>query len=157
MSKKQHNLNLICQNKKATFDYFIKDNVEAGIVLQGWEVKSVRAKKVGLADSYIFIKKGEAFLLGSNFSPLENVGLYIKADPQRTRKLLLHKKQIDQLKGHVQVKGQALIATKLYWKNGKVKVEIGIASGKKQHDKRESIKQSEWKREKDRLVKFSQR
>ena len=148
---------MICVNKKVGFDYFIKEYLEAGIVLEGWEVKSIRAKKVQLVDSYVLIKASQAYLLGSLIEPLANVATHLYPDPTRTLKLLFHKKQIDQLKSHIQQKGNALIASKLYWKKNKVKVAIAIATGKKQYDKRETVKQRDWNRDRDRLIRHAQR
>ena len=157
MAKKKENPNTICTNKRAVFDYFIKDHLEAGLVLEGWEVKSIRSKKVQLLDSYIIVKRNQAYLLGSLIQPLKNVANYLDAEAKRTRKLLLHHRQISQLKSHIEQKGQTLIASKLYWKNGKVKVDVAFAIGKKQYDKRESIKDKQWQRDRDRFIKNTQR
>ncbi|MCZ6664760.1 MAG: SsrA-binding protein SmpB, partial [Gammaproteobacteria bacterium] len=128
---------------------------EAGLVLEGWEVKSLRAGKVQLRDTYVLLKDGEAFLFGALINPLPSASTHVDPEPQRTRKLLLHRREIDYVKGAVERKGMALIALALYWKNGKVKVEIGLARGKKQHDKRAVEKDRDWQREKARIMKSS--
>ena len=143
----------IVVNKKARHDYFIEDRHEAGIALEGWEVKSLRAGRVNLTDSYVLIKNGEAWLLGVNITPLPAASTHIIADAQRTRKLLLHRGELDELIGAVERKGYTLIALALYWKQGRAKAEIGLARGKKAHDKRETERDREWQREKERLMK----
>ncbi|RMH33415.1 MAG: SsrA-binding protein SmpB [Gammaproteobacteria bacterium] len=156
MSKKKQKspgTNTIAVNRKARFEYFIEDTLEAGLVLEGWEVKSLRAGKVNLSDSYVLLKDGEAWLLGCLITPLPTVSTHFRPDPTRTRKLLLHKKELSRLFGLVSQKGMALIALKLYWKNNRVKLEVGIAKGKRKHDKRASEKEREWTREKARLLK----
>ena len=145
----------IAQNKKARYDYHIEERFEAGLVLEGWEVKSSRAGKVQLRDTYVLLKDGEAFLFGALINPLPSASTHVDPEPQRTRKLLLHRREIDYVKGAVERKGMALIALALYWKNGKVKVEIGLARGKKQHDKRAVEKDRDWQREKARIMKSS--
>ncbi len=143
----------IALNKKARHDYFIDERFEAGIALEGWEVKSLRDGKVQLRDAYVLLKDGEASLLGVFITPLLTASTHINPDPQRTRKLLLHKKEIARLTGAVERKGYALIATAMYWKKGRAKVEIGLARGKKQHDKRNVEKDRDWQRQKERLLK----
>ncbi|MCW8826563.1 MAG: SsrA-binding protein SmpB [Gammaproteobacteria bacterium] len=143
----------IAQNKKARFDYFIEDNYEAGIVLQGWEVKSLRAGKVQLVDSYVIIKNGEAWLLGAHITPLLSASTHVNPDPTRSRKLLLHDYEISKLIGAIEQKGYTLIALALYWSKGKVKVDIGTAKGKQSHDKRAVEKDRDWAREKHRVLK----
>ncbi len=143
----------IAINKKAKFDFFIEERFEAGLALQGWEVKSLRSGKVQIRDSYILLKDGEAYLFGALITPLLSASTHIAPDSQRSRKLLLHKHQLNKLIGAVERKGQALIATAMYWKNGRVKLEIALASGKKSHDKRQSIKERDWKRDQERLLK----
>jgi SsrA-binding protein len=143
----------IALNKKARHDYFIEERVEAGLSLQGWEVKSLRAGRVQLVDSYVIIKDGEAWLLGSLITPLQTVSTHYTPDPTRTRKLLLHRHELDQLIGAVERKGYTLLALALYWRHSKVKVEIGLAKGKQAHDKRESEKERDWQREKQRIMK----
>jgi SsrA-binding protein len=143
----------IVLNKKARHDFFIEERFEAGIALEGWEVKSLRAGRVQLRDSYVLLKDGEAFLLGSLITPLPTASTHVHPDPQRTRKLLLHRREINKLIGAVERKGYALIATAMYWKQGKVKVEICLARGKQAHDKRESEKDRDWQRQKQRILK----
>ncbi len=147
----------IAQNKKAWHEYFFEERYEAGIALQGWEVKSLRAGKCQLVDSYVLIKDGEAYLLGALITPLPTVSTHFIPDPTRTRKLLLHREELNKLIGAVERKGYALIATALYWKGGRAKVDIGLAKGKKQHDKRETEKDRDWAREKGRLLKAGKR
>ena len=145
----------IARNKKARHDYRIEERFEAGLALEGWEVKSLRAGQVQMRDTYVLLKDDEAFLFGALINPLPSASTHIDPDPQRTRKLLLHRREIDYVKGAVERKGMALIALALYWKNGKVKVEIGLARGKKQHDKRAAEKDRDWQREKARIMKSS--
>ena len=142
----------IALNKRARHDYYIDERFEAGIVLEGWEVKSLRAGKVQIVESYILLKDSEAFLFGALISPLPTASTHISPEPQRSRKLLLHRSELNRLVGAVERKGFALIPTALYWKNGKVKLELGIARGKKEHDKREVEKDRDWQRQKARLM-----
>ncbi len=153
--KRKTNPNSIVANKKARFDYFIEDTLEAGLVLEGWEVKSLRMGKVNLTDSYIFLDKGEAWLLGCLITPLNTASTHIKPQPNRYRKLLLHKEELSRLHGAQERKGYTLIALSLYWKNNRVKVELGLAKGKKLHDKRATEKEREWNRAKQRILKHS--
>ncbi|MBI2800563.1 MAG: SsrA-binding protein SmpB [Gammaproteobacteria bacterium] len=143
----------IAQNKKAYHDYFIEQRFEAGLVLEGWEVKSLRAGKVQIRDSYVLLKNGEAFLFGSLINPLPSASTHITTDAQRTRKLLLHSIEIDRLIGAIERKGYTAVALALYWKKGRAKCEIGLAKGKKQHDKRETEKERDWQRDKLRILK----
>lgn len=143
----------IALNRQAGFEYFIEDRFEAGIVLEGWEVKSLRASRVNLKESYVLVKNAELWLFGAHVSPLPTASTHIKPDPLRTRKLLLHKLQINRLIGQVERKGYTLIPTALYWKKGRAKLEIGLARGKQLHDKRASIKEREWQRDKARVLK----
>lgn len=143
----------IALNKKAKFEYHLNEKFEAGLQLAGWEVKSMRAGKAQLTDTYVLLKGGEAFLLGSNITPLKSASTHVVADPQRTRKLLLHKKELARLIGAVNQKGQTCIPLSLYWKGNRVKCEIALATGKKDHDKRASIKEREWNRDKQRVMK----
>jgi SsrA-binding protein len=143
----------IAQNRKAFHDYQLSERLEAGLVLTGWEAKSLRAGKVQLRDAYVLLKDGEAFLLGALITPLPSASTHVTADPQRTRKLLLNRQEIDHLRGAVERKGMTVIALSLYWKNGRVKVGLGVAQGKKQHDKRAAEKARDWQREKSRLLK----
>lgn len=145
--------NTIALNKRARHDYFIEDEVEAGLALQGWEVKSLRAGKANIGDSYVIFQNGEAFLFGANITPLNVASSHIVCDPTRTRKLLLSKREIDSLFGKSNRDGYTIVALSLYWKNAWAKVKIGIAKGKKQHDKRQDIKEREWKLTKDRIMK----
>jgi SsrA-binding protein len=143
----------ITLNKKAKHDYFIEDRFEAGLVLEGWEVKSLRAGRVQLRDAYILLKNGEAWLLGALITPLPTASTHIQPDAQRTRKLLLHADELSKLIGAVERKGYALVATALYWKKGRAKLEIGLAKGKKAHDKRATEKERDWQREQHRILK----
>ena len=143
----------IALNKKARFDYFIEDTFEAGLALQGWEVKSLREGRVQLKESYVIIQNNEAWLLGAHISPLASASTHIQPDPIRTRKLLLHRRELDKLIGAIDRQGYTLVPTAMYWKKGKAKLEIGLAKGKKQHDKRASIKARDWEREKHRVLK----
>jgi len=149
--KSRHD-NSIAQNKRARFDYFIEDKFEAGMVLQGWEVKSLRAGKAQITEGYVLIKDGEAFLIGAHITPLRTVSTHIVADPTRTRKLLLNRKELDGLIGAVERKGHTIVPLELYWKNGNVKLAIGLAKGKQAHDKRHTEKDRDWQREKSRLM-----
>ena len=151
-NKKSGGGKTIALNKKARHDYFIDERFEAGISLQGWEVKSLRAGKVQIIDSYILLKDNEAYLFGALITPLPTASTHISPEPQRTRKLLLHRVELNRLIGAVERKGFTLIPTALYWKNGKVKLELGIARGKKSHDKRETEKDRDWQRQKARLM-----
>ena len=150
---KQTNNNTITINKKAKHDYFIEQRMEAGLVLEGWEVKSLRAGRVQLRDSYVILKKGEAWLIGSLITPLPSTSTHIQAEQDRTRKLLLNKTELKKLLGSVERKGYTLIAIALYWKNSRVKCEIGLSKGKKEYDKREVTKQRDWQRQKERILK----
>lgn len=149
--------NTIALNKRARHDYFIEDEIEAGLELQGWEVKSMRAGKANISDSYVIFKNGEAYLFGAMIQPLSVASTHIVCDPTRTRKLLLNKRELDSLFGKVNRDGFTIVALSLYWKNAWSKVKIGLAKGKKQHDKREDIKEKEWKRQKDRIMKHANR
>ena len=141
----------IVLNKKVRRDYFIDERFEAGISLQGWEVKSLRAGKVEIIDSYILLKDGEAYLFGALITPLPTSSSFIN-ESQRNRKLLLHRAELNKIIGAVERKGFALVPTAMYWKNGHVKLEIGVARGKKMHDKRETEKKRDWERQKARLL-----
>ncbi|HNE26148.1 MAG TPA: SsrA-binding protein SmpB [Pseudomonadales bacterium] len=142
----------IALNKKARHDYFIQDRYEAGIALQGWEVKSLRAGKCQLVDSYVLLKNGEAFLLGAHISPLQSVSTHFVTDPARTRKLLLKDRELADIFAAVQQKGYTCVCTAMYWKRHLVKCEIALAKGKAEHDKREVEKEKDWQREKQRLM-----
>lgn len=145
----------IAVNKRARFEYHIEERLEAGIALEGWEVKSLREGKLQFTDAYVLLKDNEAYLFGAHIEPLSTVSDHVKADPTRTRKLLLHRREIDQLIGLAERKGYALIPTAMYFKQGRVKVEIGVAKGKKEHDKRRTTKDREWKRQKERIMKYT--
>ena len=152
---KSSHSNTIVLNKKARHDFTLGDRFEAGIMLQGWEVKSLRAKKVQIRDSYVFIKNNEAWLSSTVITPLETASTHIHPEPQRMRKLLLHRDEITKLISAVERKGYTLVATAMYWKKGRAKLEIALAKGKKEHDKRASEKDRDWKREKARMLKSS--
>ena len=149
--------NTIVLNKKARHDYFLQDTFEAGVVLEGWEVKSLRLKKVQLIDSYVLIKDGEAFLLGCNVTPLNTASTHVIADPSRTKKLLLHSKELAKLFVAVQQKGNTCVAVKLYWKGHLIKCQIALAKGKQDHDKRATEKDSEWQIDKRRILRQANR
>ncbi len=150
---KKSDSNVIAVNRQARHDYFIEETYEAGLALQGWEVKSLRAGRVSLKESYVLIKDGEVWLFGAHITPLPSASTHVEADPTRTRKLLLHKREIDKLIGLVERRGYTLVPLKLYWKNNRVKLEIGLARGKKLYDKRAMEKERDWQREKQRLLK----
>ncbi|MCU7876786.1 MAG: SsrA-binding protein SmpB [Candidatus Thiodiazotropha sp. (ex. Lucinoma kazani)] len=154
-NKKSQGGATIALNKKAKHDFFIEDRYEAGLALQGWEVKSLREGRVQIKESYVTIKDNEAFLFGAHIVPLSTASTHIHPDPTRTRKLLLHRSELSKLIGLVERKGYTLVPTALYWKKGMAKLEIGIAKGKKMHDKRATDKDRDWKREKERLFKHS--
>ena len=154
MAKKEKQLsNVIAVNRKANFEYFIEDRYEAGLSLQGWEVKALRAGKANISEGYVTIKGGEIILLGSIINPLKTSCAFVVSDPTRTRKLLLSRKEIDKLTGVVQRQGYTLIPLKCYWKGSWAKLEIGLCRGKQEHDKRDSIKDREWARSKERIMK----
>jgi len=151
--KSKQTSSTIVLNKKARFDFFIEDKFECGIVLLGWEVKSLREKRVQLVDSYVFIKNGELWITGCIITALSTVSTHFVPEPNRMRKLLMHRREIDKLLGLQDRKGYTLVATAMYWKKGKVKVEVGTAKGKKEHDKRAVSKDRDWNREKQRILK----
>ena len=144
----------IALNKKARHEYFIEERYEAGLSLEGWEVKSLRAGKINLTEAYVTLKGAEAFLFGATISPLPTASTHIKPDPMRTRKLLLHREELSKLIGLVERKGYTLVPTAMYWKRGRAKLEIGLAKGKKLHDKRADAKERDWQREKQRNFKM---
>ncbi|RFF28985.1 MULTISPECIES: SsrA-binding protein SmpB [unclassified Wenzhouxiangella] len=154
MAKKQSS-STIAVNKRARFEYQLDERLEAGIALEGWEVKALREGKLQFGDSYVLLKNGEAFLFGCLITPLPSVSTHITPDPTRTRRLLLHRREIDRLIGLVERKGHTVIPTAMYWKQGKVKVEIAVAKGKKQHDKRRAEKEKDWERQKSRILKHN--
>lgn len=143
---------LIAENRRARFDYFIEERYEAGLALQGWEVKAMRAGRAQLTEAYVYLRGGEAFLIGAHISPLRSASSHVVADPVRTRKLLLHHSELNGLIGAVERKGYTLVPLELHWKNGRAKLEVGLAKGKKQHDKRATEKDRDWQRNKARLL-----
>lgn len=147
----------IALNKKARHEYFIEDRFEAGLELQGWEVKSLRAGKINLGDSYVMLQRGQVFLFGTNIQPLNQASTHVVCDPTRIRKALLKRNEIEKLIGLVERQGYTLIPLSMYWKRSWVKVEIGLARGKQEHDKRDDIKEREWQRDKARVMKNSKR
>ena len=147
----------ITNNKKAFHDFFIEEKYEAGIVLEGWEVKAIRAGRVQIKESYVVVKNGEIWLLGMHITPLSEASTHVHPDPVRTRKLLLHEREISKLIGKVERAGYTLVPVDLHYTRGRVKVEIGLAKGKKQHDKRATEQDKDWKREQGRLLKERQR
>ncbi len=157
MSKKKpkSNSNTIALNKKARHEYKLEDKFEAGLELQGWEVKGIRAGKVNLTDSYVYIQNGEAFLLGCKISPLNQASSHVICDPDRTKKLLLKRRELDRLMGARDRQGYSIVATAMYWKQCWVKVEIYLAKGKDSHDKRDTVKDRDWARQKERMMKKS--
>ena len=156
-AKNQQAGNTIVLNKKAKHDYFFEEKYEAGVELQGWEVKSLRAGRVQLRDSYVLIKGNEAYIIGCLITPLPTASTHITPDPQRIRKLLMHRRELNHLIGAVERKGYTLVVTALYWKNGRVKAEIGLAKGKQTHDKRQAIKERDLDREQRRALKSSRK
>jgi SsrA-binding protein len=150
---KQQNDRTIALNRKARHDYFIEDNFEAGLSLEGWEVKSLRAGRGNLTESYAIVQNGELYLLGAHFSPLPSASTHVHADPIRTRKMLLNRREIDRLIGAVERKGYTLVPLSLYWQRGRVKLDLGLAKGKKQHDKRADSKNRDWERQRARIMK----
>jgi SsrA-binding protein len=142
----------IVENRKAFHDYFIEERFEAGLSLTGWEVKAIRAGRAHLKEAYVVVKNGELVLIGAHISPLTTASTHVHTDPTRTRKLLLHREEINRLVGKVERAGYTLAPLDLHYKNGRVKIEIGLAKGKKQHDKRDTIKEREWAREQQRLM-----
>jgi SsrA-binding protein len=158
MSKnKKDNLNTIALNKKARYDYFIEQTLEAGLSLQGWEVKSLRDNRVQIKESYVIYKSNELFLFGAHISPLNSASSHVDCDPIRTRKLLLNRLEINRLREKITQKGATVVPLKLYWARGRVKLEIGLAKGKKGHDKRQDIKDRDWKLDKARALKDNNR
>ncbi len=143
----------IVVNKKVRFDYFIEDEFEAGLVLHGWEVKSLRAGKINLSDAHVIIKHGEAWLLCAQIQPLATASTHEHPEANRTRKLLLNQREISQLIGSVERQGYTIVALSLYWKRNKVKLKIALAKGKKMHDKRTAVKDRDWQRDRSRIMK----
>ena len=149
--------NTIARNKTASFEYKIEDRLEAGLELQGWEVKSLRAGKVNITESYVFIKNGEAFISGAQIMPLDAASTHVVCNPTRIRKLLLNKRELEVLASKVERQGYTIVATSMYWKQAWVKINIGLAKGKKEHDKRSDVKDREWKIDKERMMKHKVR
>jgi SsrA-binding protein len=143
----------IAVNRKARHDYFIEDTFEAGIALEGWEAKSLRDRRLQLKESYVLIKDAEAWLIGAHISPLATASTHISPDPVRTRKLLMHRRELDRLVGAVERSGYTIVPLSMYWKRGRAKLQLGLARGKKQHDKRQAERQRDWQREQQRILK----
>ena len=143
---------VVATNRKAYHDYFIEEKYEAGMVLEGWEVKSIRAGRVQIAEAYVIVKDAAVYLIGCHITPLTSASTHVKPDPTRTRKLLLKDEELDRLIGKVERAGYTLVPLDLHYRKGWIKVEIGLAKGKKQHDKREAEKERDWQREKQRLL-----
>ncbi|HVT35484.1 MAG TPA: SsrA-binding protein SmpB [Nevskiaceae bacterium] len=150
--EKEESPRLIAQNRRARHDYFIEETFEAGLALQGWEVKSLRDGRANVAEAYVVLKNNEAFLIGAHFTPLKTASTHVQPDPTRTRKLLLHEREIAQLIGKVERAGYTVVPLDLHWTRGRAKASIGLAKGKKQHDKRADLKQRDWQRQKERLL-----
>ncbi len=142
----------IANNKKAFHDYFIEDQYEAGVVLDGWEVKAIREGKVNIKEAYVVIQRGEIYIIGCHITPLGSASTHVRPDATRTRKLLLHSEQIAKLIGQVERAGYTLVPLDMHYNKGRIKIQIGLAKGKKQYDKREAEKERDWEREKGRLV-----
>jgi SsrA-binding protein len=153
MAQKNESPSRITENRKASFNYFFEEKYEAGIVLQGWEVKALREGKVQLTDGYVVVKDGELFMIGLQIDPLKTASTHVSPDATRSRKLLMHKDEIRRLVGKVEQRGYTLVALNLHWKAGKVKCEVALARGKAEHDKRETIRDREGKREVERAMK----
>jgi SsrA-binding protein len=160
MSKKNNQSNqggTIALNRKARHEYFLQDRFEGGMALQGWEIKSIRQGKANIADSYVIIKDGEAYLFGAVIQPLNSASTHVICDPERSRKLLLNKREINKLIGAKERDGYTMVATAMYWKGPWVKLEFYLAKGKREFDKRDDIKDRDWSREKERMMKHSKR
>jgi SsrA-binding protein len=147
-----HRIMSIVENRKAFHDYFIEERFEAGLALEGWEVKAIRAGRAQLKEAYVVVKHGEILLIGAHFTPLITASTHVHADPTRTRKLLLHRSEINRLVGQVERAGYTMVPLNLHYSKGRIKLEIGLAKGKKQYDKRATIKEREWNREQQRLL-----
>lgn len=147
----------IVENRKARHDYFIEDRFEAGLVLEGWEVKAIRAGHVQLKESYIIVRDGEIFVIGMHISPLATASTHVRPDATRSRKLLLHANEISKLIGKVEQRGYALVPLNLHYKKGRIKLDFGLGRGKKMHDKRNTQRDKDWAREKERLMKHDTR
>ncbi|HSN01149.1 MAG TPA: SsrA-binding protein SmpB [Rudaea sp.] len=156
-TKKDSGNGTIALNKRARHEYRIDERYEAGLALQGWEVKSLRAGRINFGDSYALVKGGELYLFGASIPPLISASTHVVADDRRTRKLLLHRAEIDKLVGAVERKGYTLVPLAMYWKHNRVKVEIGLAKGKQDHDKRATEKERDWQREKQQVLRTKNR
>ncbi|WPC73394.1 SsrA-binding protein SmpB [Vibrio porteresiae] len=156
-SKDKAGSNTIALNKKARHEYFIEEEVEAGLELQGWEVKSLRQGKANIAESYVYMRDGEAFVSGMSIVPLQQASTHVVANPTRVRKLLLSRRELDNLFGRINREGMTLTALSLYWSRSWVKLKIGVAKGKKLHDKRDTLKEQDWQRQKERIMKSNLR
>ena len=152
MTKDAQSPRLIAENRKARFDYFIEERYEAGLALEGWEVKAMRAGRAQLKEAYVYLRGGEAFLIGAHLSPLPTASTHVTPDPVRTRKLLLKRSELDHLAGSVERRGYTLVPLDLHWQHGRAKLQLGLAKGKKQHDKRATEKDRDWARDKARLL-----
>ncbi|HNR23723.1 MAG TPA: SsrA-binding protein SmpB [Steroidobacteraceae bacterium] len=153
MAKEKNSDRPIAENRKARFDYFIEDRYVAGLALEGWEVKALRAGRANLTEAYVYLRGGEAFLIGAHVTPLNTTSTHVHADPTRTRKLLLNRRELDQLVGAVERKGYTIVPLDLHWEKGRAKLSIGLAKGKKQHDKRATEKDRDWQRDRQRVLK----
>ncbi|GLS84107.1 SsrA-binding protein SmpB [Paraferrimonas haliotis] len=156
-SKKGTSSSTIALNKRARFEYSIEDKYEAGLSLQGWEVKALRLGKVNLAEAYVYVRDGQAYMSGCTIQPLNTASTHVIADPTRIRKLLLNRRELDRLAGLVERQGYSIVPMAMYWKKSFVKLEIGLGKGKKAHDKRDDVKDREWQVEKGRVMKHKQR
>jgi SsrA-binding protein len=156
-SDKKNGGGTIAQNKRARHEYHIDEHYEAGVALEGWEVKSLRAGRINLGDAYAIVKGGEIFLSGASIPPLISASTHVIANDRRTRKLLLHREEIDKLIGAIERKGYTLVPLSMYWKNNRVKIDLGVARGKQEHDKRDAEKEKDWGREKQRTMRAKNR
>ncbi|AMG31168.1 SsrA-binding protein SmpB [Grimontia hollisae] len=156
-AKNKAGSNTIAQNRQARHEYFIEDDIEVGLELQGWEVKSLRAGKANISESYVFFRDGEAYMSGATITPLNVASTHVVADPTRVRKLLLKRRELDSLIGKVNREGYTVVALSLYWKKSWAKLKIGLAKGKKLHDKRDASKDRDWQRDKARIMKNAAR
>ncbi|WP_028358084.1 SsrA-binding protein SmpB [Brackiella oedipodis] len=147
----------IAENRKSRHDYFIEDQYEAGLVLEGWEVKAIRAARVQMSESYVIVRDAQLYVINMHISPLETASTHIHPNATRTRKLLLHRQEINRLMGKVDIRGYTLVPLNLHYKHGKIKMDIGLGKGKKTHDKRATLKDRDWQREKQRMMKHDLR
>ena len=151
--RKGADANTIVLNKKARHDYFIEETLEAGIALEGWEVKSLREGRAQIREAYVVLKDGEAWLVGAHITPLTSASTHVAADPTRSRKLLMHRREIDRLLGAVERRGYTVVPTRMHWRRGRAKLDVGLARGKRQQDKRATEKDRAWQRQKQRILK----